>query len=86
MVTSVVVDKIDVDDIDAVKAKDDPPVRRNGHAPETSKIAGQRMEPQAGIVHIAWRPSDIEITQDTDDLAAVGSVQSGIVSALVEKL
>jgi hypothetical protein len=65
----VVVDEIDIEGSSLLEAEDDPPVARDGDAPEPRQIADEGMQPPAGIErHLPWLPDPVQDRQDTPDL------------------
>ena len=79
-----VVDQIDVHDVGVVEAKDNPPVRGNGHTPESFQVARKGMQAQTGEVHVLRHPRAVEIGENTRDFLAVGGVDLRGVITLVE--
>jgi len=63
-----VIDQIDIPNMSIVKPKYDAPVRANRDAPETLEPAFERVEPEAGKIHIRWSPGAVKNGEDVLNL------------------
>lgn len=79
-----VVDQINIDDINVIETKNDPPVPGNGHAPEALQAAGERVQPQAGEIDVPWHSRRIQSGENSGYLLPKGCVNLRRVVTLVE--
>ena len=89
---SVVVDQVDLGRVNALEPEHDPPIAGHPHGPVTGEVPFQRMEPEAGKIHVLWagrmietRQDPIETRQDPFDLGNVRGRYAASVSLLVEQ-
>jgi hypothetical protein len=85
VVTSVIVDKINVDDVIVFEPKNNAPITGYGHAPKATQVPGQRMQPQARKVHVARNPRHIQVTKNTSDPISMRRMKARGVEALVQQ-
>jgi hypothetical protein len=71
VVLLMIVDQVHVVCVVAAKAEDDAPVRPDGHAPETLKVAFEGVKPKAGQVHIVRLSSAVQNGKDVFELLDV---------------
>lgn len=85
-----IVDQVDIEGILRFKAKDDPPVARYDHGPETSEVTFQRMQPETWGVdffHTSGRFQPLQNTPDLvrligSDLAAIALLEQALQTAV----
>jgi hypothetical protein len=77
---------MDVRDVRAFKAKDDPPIAGNRNAPETAQVSGERMQPQTRKIHIRWFASLIQIAQDSANLGSIRRMDARRIVTLMQQL
>lgn len=63
-----VVDQVDVKHVTAFKAKNDPPIRANGHGPIAFQIPRQRVQPKCRQIHDSNRVCAIKRQQYQSNL------------------
>jgi hypothetical protein len=79
-----IVDLVDIEGVRRLKAKDDPPVTRYVHGPETSEITFQRMPPKAWGVDFLYSSGRFQPLQNAPGLVRlIGSDFAAI--ALLEQ-
>ena len=59
-----VVRQIHIVNVPVLETEHDPPVAPNCNAPETSPIAFERMQPEAGQSHVLGRSGTVQHSQD----------------------
>jgi hypothetical protein len=64
----VIVDQINIVGVALLKPKYDPPIRPDGNAPETSKIACKTVQSEAGQIHVFRLFGAIENGEDVFNL------------------
>src|SRR5262245_20005000 len=89
MVTSpsVIIDIINVGRVAMfIEAKDDPPVCANGDAPKPGQVARQRVQVEAGQIHIVGVSRYVQLRQHTGNFGYMLRQQPPAVTALIQPL
>ena len=81
-----VVQVINVESIMLGKAKNDPPVCTNRNRPKTFRPALERLQPEAGHIHIGGHPDRIEPCQNIAALIGVFGYDAARVVLFMEAL
>jgi len=66
-----IIHKIDVIGVPGFKTKNDTPISRNTDRPETFQIAFERMQPEAGDIHIRNHGCFIKTGEDARDFISL---------------
>jgi hypothetical protein len=81
-----VIDEIDVTGVSAFETKNHPPIPAYEHRPEALAIATQRMQPEAGSIHILGLGRSIEPRKDAlylgDEIRPYLAAIAAIIKAL----
>ena len=81
-----VVHQIDVMGVAGIEAKDDAPIRPDGHGPEPDQITLERMQPETRQVHLANLVGFIETRQNALDLVDLIRPELAPIAFLVQPL
>jgi hypothetical protein len=80
----VIIDQIDVYDIGALEAKNDPPIRADRDAPKIRQIAFELVQPETRQIHVFRRGGSVEARKNDPDLFYVFRVHATNVVFFVE--
>ena len=81
-----VAEQIDVEGIAILEPEDDAPVVGNLHRPEALQLDLERVEPEAGGIHIGHGRRSIQTAQDTPSLSHLVRADATAVALLEETL
>jgi hypothetical protein len=81
---SMVIKVIDIGYVRTFKPEDDAPVATDVNSPESFVVAGERMQPQAGKIHIPWFTCCIQAAKDKANTFFMTGLYARLAAGYVE--
>ncbi|HZA66292.1 MAG TPA: hypothetical protein VE592_05040, partial [Geminicoccaceae bacterium] len=86
LASSMVVEQIDIEGIAILETEDDAPVRGDLDRKEAFQFALERVEPEAGGIHVGHSRRGVQPAQDTPNLGGLVGSDAAAVALLEETL